>query len=174
MHRIAATGDRFAVSGLAGGLARYADTRRTADHPELDFVGDIAFAGSRLVVLTHDNELTSMRLDDTFTARETKPGARRLLPSPVPGTCLLLTDEQVWLVDDANRHLLHATMPAGYALLSAAPGGFTASTPDGCGYWHDGARQHLWPDALCAVLAQDGHRLAVTRPGVVELYEVGG
>ncbi len=172
VHRIAAHGDRFAVSGLSGGLALYSDIRRTADHPELDFVGDIAFAGSRLVVLTQANELTSMRLDGTFTAREAKPGARKLLSSPVRDTCLLLTDEQVWLVDDANRHLLHAEPPAGYTLLSAAPDSFTVSTSDGCGYWHGGARRHLWPDALSAVLSSDGRQLAVTRSGSVELYEV--
>lgn len=172
VHRIAANGDRFAVSGLSGGLALYSDTRRIADHPELDFVGDIAFAGSRLVVLTHDNELASMRLDGTFTARETKPGARRLLSSHVRGTCLLLTDEQAWLIDDANRHLLHAFLPARHTLISAAPNSFTLSTTDGCAYWQDGARRHVWPDALSAVLSWDGRQVAVTNPGTVELYEV--
>lgn len=172
VHRIAANGERFAVSGLSGGLTLYSDTRMTADHPELDFVGDIAFAGSRLVVLTHDNELTSMRLDGTFTAREAKPGARGLLPSPARGTCLLLTDEQAWLIDDANRHLLHAVLPARSRLISAAPNSFTLSTSDGCAYWQDGVQRHVWPDALSAVLSWDGGQLAVTTPGAVELYEV--
>ncbi|KOV86714.1 TIR domain-containing protein [Nocardia sp. NRRL S-836] len=174
VHRITANGDRFAVSGLSGGLALYSDIRRTADHPELDFVGDIAFAGSRLVVLTQDGELTSMRLDGTFTARERKPGARKLLPSHVRGTCLLVTDEQAWLVDDANRHLLHAELPVGHTVISAAPGGLTVSTSEGCAYWHGGAQRHLWPDALSAVLSADGRQLVVTRTGAVELYEVAG
>lgn len=172
VHRIAANGDRFAVSGLSGGLALYSGDRRTADHPELDFVGDIAFAGSRLVVLTHHNELTSMRVDGTFTGRETKPGARKLMASHVRGTCLLLTEEQAWLIDDANRHLLHAIFPPGHQILSAAPDSFTLSTPDGCAYWRDGIERQVWPDALSAVLSCDGAQLVITRPGSVELYEV--
>jgi eukaryotic-like serine/threonine-protein kinase len=184
VHRIAAAekGDRFAVASLSGGLAIYTSHRRTDDLPELDFISDVAYAASRLVILTED-ALTSMRLDGTFTATEPKPGAYRLLPSSVAGTCMLLTRSpgqdgsppavQAWLIDEADRHVLHFTLPAGHTLLShcSVPGRFTVSTSDGCAYWRDGAERHVWPDGLSATLSWDGRSIAVSRPGSVELYE---
>jgi hypothetical protein len=179
VHRIAVadSGDRFAVADLSGGLAIYAGERRVSDLPALGFVTDLAYAGTRLVLLT-GAALTSIRLDGTIGAGEAKPGARQLLPGPAPGHCTLLVDTsagmQTWLIDEADRHVRASTFPPGHVLVDTCtvPGRFIASDPDGgFGYWRDGERQFRWRDAATATLSRDGRLIAVSRPGVVELYE---
>jgi len=185
VHRIAVTdrADRFAVADLSGGLAFYASDRKVADVPALDGVTDLAYAGTRLVVLT-DDALTAIRLDGSRGSRESRPGALRLLPAPVPDCCLLLIEAagapgmapalEAWLVDEADRQIRYFTLPAGHRLLSASrlANRLALSTPDGgCAYWRDGEEVQVWPDALAATISADGSLIAITRPGRVELYE---
>jgi hypothetical protein len=179
VHRIAAADDRdrFAVADLSGGLSIYADNRRVANLPAVGFVTDLAYAGTRLVLLTGE-ELTSLRLDGSTGGREPSPGARGLAPGPVPGHCTLLvrTDAhfETWSLDEADRHVRDHVFPRDHLpiRLCRVPGRFVVSEPDGgCGYWRDGQRRARWRNATTANLSRDGRLLAVSRPGVVELYE---
>jgi hypothetical protein len=184
VHRIAVAdrADRFAVADLSGGLTIYASGRKVADIPAFDSITDLAYAGTRLVILA-DGTLTGIRLDGTRGATESKPGALRLLPSSVDGSCLLLVEaagdggapvQEAWLVDEADRQVRHLVLKAGDKLLSASrmTKRLTVSTSDGgCSYWRDGTRIQHWPDALSAVISACGTLIAVTRPGTVDLYE---
>ncbi|MGW6929862.1 TIR domain-containing protein [Lentzea sp. NPDC054927] len=179
VHRIAAaaTRDRFAVADLSGGLAIYADNRRVANMPAVGFVTDLAYAGTRLVLLTGET-LTSLWLDGSTGVGEARPGARRLLPGPAPGHCTLVVETsagtETWLIDEADRHVRDRVFPLGHQLIGTCGGAgrFVVSDPDGgCAYWRDGEQQTLWRNAASATLSGDGGQIAVSRPGVVELYE---
>ncbi|MET8201992.1 TIR domain-containing protein [Micromonospora taraxaci] len=184
VHRIAVAeqSDRFAVADLSGRLAIYRGETRVRDWQRFPSIADIAYAGSRLVLLTGDG-LTGMGVDHRTDAVEPKPGALRLLAGTSPGTCLLLVAAdpnrllaaplEAWSIDQDDRHILHTTFPAGYRIDSACdvPGRYTVGLPDGgCAYWRDGAERRVWPDALAATLTRDGQLLAVCLPGRVELY----
>ncbi|RJQ75393.1 TIR domain-containing protein [Pseudonocardiaceae bacterium YIM PH 21723] len=178
VHRIAATDgrDRFAVADLSGGLSIYAGTRRIATLPAAGPVTDLAYAGSRLVLLNGET-LTSLLFDGSTGATEDSPGAHRLLPGPAPAHCTLLirtaTQTETWLIDEADRHVRDQVFPAGRTPVHGCeiPGRFIVSGP-GCGkgYWRDGKEQALWGNATSATLSHDGRLIAVSRPGVVELY----
>ncbi|MFG1840365.1 TIR domain-containing protein [Micromonospora sp. NPDC049175] len=184
VHRIAVAeqSDRFAVADLSGRLAIYHGETRVRDWQRFGSIADIAYAGSRLVLLTEDG-LTGMGVDHRTDAVEPKPGALRLLAGAAPGTCLLLVAAdpnrllaarlEAWSIDQGDRHILHTTFPAGYRIGSSCdvPGRYTVDLPDGgCAYWRDGAERQVWPDALAATLTRDGRLLAVCLPGRVELY----
>jgi hypothetical protein len=187
VHRMAVADDsgRFAVADLSGRVAVYQGEVRVRDWRQFGAVADLAYAGSRLVVLT-DGGLTGVRMDGTVDGVEPKPGAQRLLPGAVPGTCVLLatTDPrrpaaglEVWSIYQDDRHILQATFPVGFRLLStcAIQGRFTVARLDGgCAYWYDGVEQRIWPDAMDAALTADGHQIAVARPDRVELYAASG
>ncbi|MGZ3147191.1 TIR domain-containing protein [Lentzea chajnantorensis] len=179
VHRIAAADarDRFAVADLSGGLAIYSDNRRVANMPAVGFVTDLAYAGTRLVLLTGE-ALTSLRLDGSIGVGEPRPGARGLLPGSAAGQCTLLVETaagtETWLVDAADRQVRDHVFPAGHSLIGTCgvPGRFIVSDPDGgYAYWRDGEPQALWPNATTATISANGRLLAVCRPGVVELYE---
>jgi hypothetical protein len=187
VHRIAAAdgSDRFAVADLSGRVSVYQGEIRVQDWRTFGAAADLAYAGSRLVVLT-DGGLTGVRLDGAVDGVEPKPGAQRLLPGGDPGTCVLLatTDPrrtapglEVWTIYQDDRHILQATFPVGYRLLStcAIQGRFTVARPDGgCAYWYDGTERRVWPDAVDAALTADGRQVAVARPDRVELYAASG
>lgn len=179
VHRIAVADGRdgFAVADLSGGLAIYADDRRVVNLPTVGNVADLAYAGTRLVLLTGE-VLTSLRLDGSTGASEARPGARRLLPGPKPGHCTLLVETaggaQTWLIDEADRHVRDHVFPSGHTPTATCgvAGRFIVSDPDGgYAYWRAGEQQALWRNAVAAAISRDGRRLAVSRPGVVELYE---
>ncbi|MGD9528345.1 MAG: TIR domain-containing protein [Pseudonocardia sp.] len=184
VHRItAARGtDRFAVAGLAGGLATYVSRARDSHSPALGSVTDLAYAGSRLVVLI-GRTLVGVGMDGSTTPAEERPGALRLLPLQVPGRCLLLAEAtdatgatglEAWLIDQDDRHERLAVLPAGYGLLAACgmPNRFLLTGRDGgCLYWRDGDERRSWPDAFAASISADGRLITVSRPGLVELYE---
>ncbi|MFG1872526.1 TIR domain-containing protein [Micromonospora arborensis] len=184
VHRIAVAeqSDRFAVADLSGRLAIYRGETRVRDWQRFPSIADIAYAGSRLVLLTEDG-LTGMGVDHRTDAVEPTPGALRLLAGAAPGTCLLLVAAdpnrllaaplEAWSIDQDDRHILHTTFPAGYRIGSACdvPGRYTMGLPDGgCAYWRDGAERWVWPEALAATLSRDGQLIAVCLPGRVELY----
>ena len=185
VHRIAVVdnSDRFAVADLSGQLAIYRADVRVQDWMTFRTIVDLAYAGSRLVMLT-DGGLTGVRLDGQIDDFEPKPGALRLLPGVDRGTCLLLvtTESQrpeapleAWSIDQEHRHIRCSTFPAGYRILSTCNvrGRFTVALPDdGCAYWRDDAERRVWPDALAAELAMDGHQIVVALPDRVELYAV--
>jgi hypothetical protein len=179
VHRIAAAEgrDRFAVADLSGGLSIYADNRRVVNLPTVGFVTDLAYAGTRLVLLTGET-LTSLRLDGSIGVSEASRGARRLLPGPLSGHCTLLvrtgSGAETWLIDEAERHVRDRVFPDGRMPIRTCgvPGRFIVSEPDGgCAYWRDGEQQSLWRNAITANLSLNGCLVAVSRPGVVELYE---
>jgi hypothetical protein len=81
---------------------------------------------------------------------------------------------QGWLIDEEERLLPYFTLTPGDALLSMSAGAkrFTVSrSAGGCAYWRGGAEVFAWPDAVSATVSEDGRRIAVCRPGRVELYE---
>lgn len=179
VHRVAAAEDRdrFAVADLSGGLAIYADDRRVANLPTVGFVTDLAYAGTRLVLLTGE-ALTSLRLDGSIGGGEVRPGARRLLPSSMPGHCTLLVETaagaETWLIDEADRHVRDHVFPAGRtpAGTCGVAGRFIVADPDGgYAYWRDKEQQISWRDATTAAVSRDGRLIAVGRPNAVELYE---
>lgn len=179
VHRIAAADahDRFAVADLSGGLAIYSGDRTGANMPAVGFVTDLAYAGTRLVLLTGE-ALTSVRLDGSIGGTEARPGARRLLRGSAPGHCTLVVETaagpETWLIDEADRHVRDRAFPAGHRLAAACgvAGRFIVSDPGGgYAYWRDGEQKALWPNATSASIARDGRLVAVSRPGVVELYE---
>ena len=185
VHCIAVTerADRFAVADLSGGLAFYTGNRKVADLPAVEPITDLAYAGTRLVILT-DEALTGIRLNGSRGRAESRPGALKLLPIPISGCCLLLVETaggqgaatvlQAWLVDEADRHVQYFTLPVGHQLMSASRMAkrLTLATPDrGCAYWRDGDQVQAWQDALAATVSADGLLVAVSRPGRVELYE---
>ncbi|GAB2845631.1 TIR domain-containing protein [Lentzea nigeriaca] len=179
VHRIAAADahDRFAVADLSGGLAIYSDNRTGANMPAVGFVTDLAYAGTRLVLLTGE-VLTSVRLDSSIGGSEARPGARRLLRGPAAGHCTLVVETtagaETWLIDEADRHVRDRVFPSGHRLagVCGVAGRFILSDPDGgYAYWRDGEQQASWRDATTVSLSRDGRLVAVSRPGVVELYE---
>jgi hypothetical protein len=138
---------------------------------------DVAYAGSRLVILT-DDALTSLRVDGAIGVPEPKPGGVRLVPGSSAGECALLVASgtprsvEVWHVDEADRHVRIATFPPGADVLATVGDHHFVSTVDGgCGYWRRGAERLHWPDAVAGALSADGHWIAVCRPGKVELYQ---
>jgi eukaryotic-like serine/threonine-protein kinase len=184
VHRIAVAGrtERFTVVDQSGSLAAYVGTRRVSTEPARDPVRDIAYAGARLVILT-DDALTGVRVDGSRSAPVDHPGAFQLLPAPVAGCCVLVSmagasdgpvTAQGWLIDEEERLLPYFTLTPGDALLSMSAGAkrFTVSrSAGGCAYWRGGAEVFAWPDAVSATVSEDGRRIAVCRPGRVELYE---
>jgi hypothetical protein len=184
VHRIAVAGrsERFTVVDHSGSLASYVGTRRVSTEPARDPVRDIAYAGTRLVLVT-DEALTGVRVDGTRSAPVAHPGAFQLLPAPVPGCCVLVAltgtpdgsvTAQGWLIDEEERLLPYFALAPGDMLLSLSTGAkrFTVSrSTGGCAYWRDGAELVAWPDAVSATVSDDGRRIAVCRPGRVELYE---
>lgn len=178
VHRIAAAGGHgFAVADLSGGLAIYGDNRTGANMPAVGFVTDLAYAGTRLVLLTGE-ALTSVRLDGSIGGSEARPGARRLLRGSAPGHCTLVvetaTGTETWLLDEADRHVRDRVFPTGYRLtdVCGVAGRFILSDPDGgYAYWRDGEQQALWRNATTVAISRDGRLIAVSRPDVVELYE---
>jgi hypothetical protein len=161
VHRIAVAdnGERFAVADLAGGLSIYAGRRRVSDMPGIAMAADVAYAGSRLVILT-DDALTSLGVDGAIGVPEPKPGGVRLVPGSSAGECTLLVASgtsrsvEVWRVDEADRHVRIATFPPGADVLATAGDHHFVSIVDGgCGYWRRGGR--------AAALAGRGCRRAV-------------
>ena len=184
VHRIAAArgADRFAVAGLAGGLATYVGRARDNHLPDLGSATDLAYAGSLLVALV-GRTLVYVGMDGSTTRAEERPGALRLLPQQEPGRCLLVAEAtdatgatglETWLIDHKGRHEPLAKLPTGYALLAACglPNRFLLTERDGgCRYWRDGAERRSWPDAYAASFSADGRLITVGSPGLVELYE---
>lgn len=175
VHRIAPvdSGNRFTIVDLAGRLAVYVDRRRVSQFPGLRGVRDIAYAGSRLVVLTDDG-ITGVGVDGVPGPVEPMPDALRLLPSGEPGRCLLIKEgEEVWKVDEAERHIRVDEFPERHVLLDtcAVPGTYVLSGPSGgCVLWRRGREPAVWPDAHAATLSADGRLVAVSLPGQVKLY----
>ncbi|GIJ60312.1 TIR domain-containing protein [Virgisporangium aurantiacum] len=184
VHRIAVAGrsERFTVVDHSGSLATYVGTRRVSTEPAREPVRDIAYAGTRLVVIT-DEALTGIRVDGSRGAPVAHPGAFQLLPAPVPGCCVLVSltgtpDGSVtargWLVDEEERLLPYFALAPGDTLLSLSTAAkrYTVNrSSGGCAYWRGGAELVAWPDAVSATVSEDGRRIAVCRPGRVELYE---
>ncbi|ONI77974.1 hypothetical protein ALI144C_31745 [Actinosynnema sp. ALI-1.44] len=179
VHRIAVAdnGERFAVADLAGGLSIYAGRRRVSDMPGIAMAADVAYAGSRLVILT-DDALTSLRVDGAIGVPEPKPGGMRLVPGSSPGECTLLVASgpprsvEVWRVDEADRHACIAAFPPGVEVLATVGDHHLTSAVDGgCGYWRRDAERMRWPDAVAGAISVDGRWIAVCRPGKVELYQ---
>src|SRR5262249_16732803 len=145
-------------------------------------VSSIAYAGGRLVILA-DDTLTGLRLDGSWSSPEPQPGAIGLMPSGVPGSCLLMSaaDQspepalRAWLINETGVRVPCFTVPAGHTLLSVSDPTrrYTTGTPGGgCALWQGYSELAAWPDARDATLAADGTLVAVSRPGRVELYEV--
>ncbi|WP_246477793.1 TIR domain-containing protein [Saccharothrix ecbatanensis] len=179
VHRIAVAnhGERFAVADLAGGLSIYAGRRRVSHMPGIAMAADVAYAGSRLVVLT-DDALISMGVDGAIGLPERKPGGVRLRPGASAGDCTLVVASgpprsvEVWRVDEADRQLRIATFPPGTDVLATVGDCHLVSTPDdGYAYWRQGTERLHWPDAVSGALSADGSWVAVCRPGKVELYQ---
>jgi eukaryotic-like serine/threonine-protein kinase len=180
VHRIAVSesGERFTVADLAGGLGVYRahpDIRRTGTHPPAQPIRDLAYAGSRLVLLG-EGELTAIPLHGSPSEPEPKPGAFRLLPVAKPGHCMVLAREhdglQGWLIDESDRHVPDLTVPGGRDIVSVSADSRRFAVSLGGGgfaYWRDGKQVQSWSDAVCASLTPDGTRLAVVRPDRVEL-----
>jgi eukaryotic-like serine/threonine-protein kinase len=180
VHRIAVSdrGDRFAVADQSGSLMIYADGRRVLELPSLGPVAGIAYAGSRLVVLT-DEAVAGVRLDGTRSEPVDLPGAFDLRRVVAAAQCLLLSDPagagmQAWRIDEAERRLASFTLAAGESLvsLSATADRCTVALPSGgCAYRRHGAEVLAWPDAVSAQVSYDGRRVAVVHPDRVELFE---
>lgn len=179
VHRIAVAdhGERFAVADLAGGLSIYAGRRRVSDMPGIALASDVAYAGSRLVILT-DDALVSMGVDGAIGLPERKPGGVRLLPGAAAGECTLVVAPdpprpvEVWRVDEVDRQLRIATFPAGTDVLATVGDRhFVSTEDDGHAYWRRGTERLHWPDAVSGALSADGSWIAVCRPGKVELYQ---
>jgi hypothetical protein len=182
VHRIgmARGGDRFAVADLAGRLAIYQSDIRVSDWREVGTVADLAYAGSRLVLLT-DGGLKGLRLDDSIDGPRERAGATRLLPGD-DDTCVLLVAAtsdgpgaplEARSIDERDREIRRATFPEGARVLSgcAVRGRFTIALPGGgCAYWSDDGERQVWPDARAAELAADGAEVVVALTDRVELY----
>ena len=169
-------GERFAVADLGSGISFYSGDVKTAETPPLGNISSMAFAGKRLMVISGQS-LIAVDLSATVVAQDNLRGVGnvRLLPSPYSGRCLLMTENgDSRLIDEPGTRQLYFSFPARHGLLSfcriarrfilALPGG-------GCAYWRNGEQQLAWPDAITANLSSDGHFVAVTSPGKVQLYE---
>jgi nucleoside phosphorylase len=184
VHRIAVSdrGDRFAVADQSGGLMIYSDDRRVDTLPALGPVADIAYAGSRLVVLG-DEAVAAVRLDGTRTAAVASPGAFALQSVSESGWCLLLIVTeggpagpvvQAWRIDEAERRRASFVLAAGETPLSMCATGrrlTVVRAGGGCAYRRDGVDLVTWSDAVSAQVSTDGQHIAVCRPGRVELFE---
>jgi hypothetical protein len=186
VHRIAVPdrGDRFAVAELSGRLDFYDGDRPGRPVPAAGPLADIAYAGTRLVLLG-DETVAGLRLDGVRGEPVPFPGAVALLPHADRGQCLLVVTERpagapprtrLLIVDEADRHIPYVTLPPGDELVSADAGGRRLVTrrPGGCAYWRDGTELMVWPAATAAAVSGDGRRIAVCGPGQVELYEDRG
>lgn len=178
VFRIAAMdeGERYAVADLGSGISFYSGNLKTAETPPLGNISSMAFAGKHLMVISGQSLIT-VTWGGTMVARDSlrETGNVRLLPSPYSGRCLLMTEKgDSRLIDESGTQQLYFSFPVGQDLLSfcriarrfilALPGG-------GCAYWRNGEQQLAWPDAITANLSSDGHFVAVTSPGKVQLYE---
>lgn len=185
VHRIAVSerGDRFTVADQSGGLTSYGGDRPVETLPTIGPIADIAYAGSKLIVLA-DEALYGVRLDGTRTRSVVTPGAFALGRAVGPGQCLLLVATgdgdpagptvQAWHIDEEERRRVAFTLEPGETVLSVCVAGdrLTVSRPGGgCAYRRYGEVVHTWPDAVGAHVSDDGRRIAVSRTGRVELYE---
>jgi hypothetical protein len=185
VHRIAVPerGDRFAVAELSGRIDFYLAGGDLYGRPQpaAGPLADIAYAGSRLVLLT-DEAVAGLRVDGARSTPVPLPGAYALWPNGDHDHCLLLIRSgppdrpaatRLLHVDEVDRHLPYLTLPAGDRLLSADATGFRLVTrrADGCAYWRDRTQVAFWPEATAAAISGDGRRIAVCRERQVELYE---
>jgi hypothetical protein len=184
VHRIAAAdhSGRFAVVDLVGGIAVYSGQERVATVQPAGPVADAAYAGGRLVLLG-DEDIHSVWLDGSRSAPVASPGASALHPLPEPGQCLLVVTGdgphaapavQVWRIDEAERRQAAFTLSPGQEILSLSSDGarVTVALPSGgCAFVRQGVEVMRWSDAVSAHVSGDGRRIAVCRPGRVELFE---
>jgi hypothetical protein len=185
VHRIAvsARSDRFAVADQSGGLVLYSGDRPVDTLSAQGPIADIAYAGSRLIVLS-DEAVGGVRLNGTRTEPVASPGAIGLRSLGDPAYCLLLVSTitgddagevvQASRIDDGERRLAAFTLPAGQTLLSINSAGdrcTVARSEGGCAYRRAGAEVLAWPDAVAAHVSEDGRRVAVVRPERVDLFE---
>jgi len=178
VFRIAVKDDAiwFAVSDLGGGISFYMGDKRVVNIPPLGVISSMAFAGRRLMTISGEL-LIAVGLDGKVESRENQPGggSARLLHSPSPGHCLLLSENgNSWLIDETGTHLPYFTFPPGHVLFSYCrlPKRFILALPQsGFAYWCGGKQKQGWPDAIAANLSYDGRFIAVTFPDKVQLYE---
>ncbi|MFQ5674474.1 MAG: TIR domain-containing protein [bacterium] len=178
VFRIAVKDDAiwFAVADLGGGISLYMGDKRVVNIPPLGVISSMAFAGRRLMTISGEL-LIAVGLDGKVESRENQPGggSARLLPSPSPGHCLLLSENgNSWLIDETGTHLPYFTFPPEHVLFSYCriPNRFILALPQGgFAYWRDGKQKQNWLDAIAANLSSDGHFIAVTFPEKVQLYE---
>ncbi|MCP4263677.1 MAG: TIR domain-containing protein [Planctomycetes bacterium] len=165
-------GDHFAAADLGSSISIFSGERRIAETTPLGGISSMAFAGKRLMLVSGEC-LIAIDLSGNEVARE-KVGNARLMPSPSLGHCLLLDDKGTsWEIDEAGRHIPYFSFLPEKALLSSCKiaKSFTlASRQGGCAYWRHDKQQQAWPDAMTAMLSQDGQFVAVTFPGKVQLY----
>jgi hypothetical protein len=161
----------------------YGADRPVETLPAVGPVADIAYAGTRLIVLT-DEAVCGVRLDGSRTPAVATSGAFALGRSAEAGHCLLLVAidggdpagpaVQAWHIDEAERRRAGFRLEPGEALLSICAAGdrLTVRRVDGgCAYRRDGDLVLAWPDAIAAAVSDDGRRVAVSRPHRVEVYE---
>lgn len=177
VHRIAISrhGDRFAVAQLTGRVVVYDGDRGVAVVPIAEPVADLAYAGTRLVLVTHD-AVAGWRLDGRLSEAVPVPGATGLLPVSDRACCLLTVEAAdgpaLVSVDEEDRHVTELWLRHGERPVSADATGARLVTrrPDGCAYRRDGAEVVLWPGAAAAAVSGDGRRIAVCTGGRVESY----
>jgi hypothetical protein len=180
VHRIAISrhGDRFAVAQMTGRVAVYDGNRSVGVMPANAEVGDIAYAGTRLVLLARE-AVTGWRLDGSLSAPVDVPGARRLLAVADRSRCLLVRDGEapaLVSIDEEDRHIPEVRLDPAATLASADASGRRLITrrAGGCVYWRDGAEVAHWPAAHWAAVSGDGHRIAVCADGQVGSYRDDG
>jgi hypothetical protein len=168
--------DWFAVADLRGGVSLYHEGRRVTSIPPFDAISSIAFAGRRLIVLDGDS-ICSVDLNGKVGRADHRYGnlRMRLIPSPYPDSCLLLTNlGESWLINEAGISQPYVNLSKGETLLSTCrvPKRITVSLPQGgCAYRKDGMQQEVWPDAINANLAPDGRSVVVIFPDKVQTYK---
>jgi hypothetical protein len=176
VHRIAISrhGERFAVVQLTGRVGVYDGNRSVGVVPASAEISDVAYAGTRLVLLTEE-AVAGWRLDGSLSAPVPAPGAHRLLPVADRARCLMLSDarDQVLIgIDEDDRHVPELRLRPGETLLSADATGRRLVTRrgDDCVYRRDGAEVARWPGATAAAISGDGGRIAVCAGDRVVTY----
>ncbi|MCY1139629.1 toll/interleukin-1 receptor domain-containing protein [Actinoplanes sp. Pm04-4] len=179
VHRVAIfrDGRRFAVAELTGRVTVYHDDHPVHPVPIGGPVADLAYAGPRLVLLT-DEAVAGWRVDGVLSAPVPMPGASSLLPVGDRPHCMAVVTgpgprAELRSVDEYDRHVPELLLRPGETVLGADTTASRLLTrgPAGVVYRRDGAEVASWPDATGAGIAADGRRLAVCRPGRVELLE---
>jgi hypothetical protein len=121
--------------------------------------------------------LIAVELDGRVGRPEMRPGKGkvRLCASEPRGRCFLFDESgESWSIEPDGSFRVCGRFPAGMSslLVCSVPQQYLAGFPDrGYAYYRDGKERHTWPEATAGGLSYDGHFIAVTLPGKVEVYQ---